>query len=202
MFFSLQRYMHLSPVASAPRSVISVPIVSLECPQNGRSSDIQRHPVTSSWQRKTPEKTGYNAFCLRFRAASSAGRAPRSQRGGRGFESHAVHHRFHFLFGSTVVLCWEILEATARLGNADGPKPARKKPLCRSKTQERLTPCPRMGRRAPAVTSPRHSLSGPLSGLQILYGVHRHGHMPAGRPCHPLDTLTHAVTLFVAPFHC
>ena len=25
-------------------------------------------------------------------AASSAGRAPRSQRGGRGFESHAVHH--------------------------------------------------------------------------------------------------------------
>src|ERR1700688_8669 len=25
-------------------------------------------------------------------AASSVGRAPRSQRGGRGFESHAVHH--------------------------------------------------------------------------------------------------------------
>ena len=180
--------MHLSPAASAPRGVISLPKTV--------------GPVTSSGQRKTPEKQGYNAFCLRFRAASSAGRAPRSQRGGRGFESHAVHHRFHFLFGSTVVLCWEILEATARLGNADGPKPARKKPLCRSKTQERLTPCPRMGRRAPAVTSPRHSLSGPLSGLQILYGVHRHGHMPAGRPCHPLDTLTHAVTLFVAPYHC
>ena len=32
-------------------------------------------------------------------AASSAGRAPRSQRGGRGFESHAVHQRHDWKVG-------------------------------------------------------------------------------------------------------
>jgi hypothetical protein len=59
----------------------------------------ERYQEDNFWREFAPELgrriyVDGNLKNKRIRAVSSVGRAPRSQRGGRGFESLTVHHSF------------------------------------------------------------------------------------------------------------